>query len=108
MENKVCKVLGINIKNIRKSRGLTQNKLAELINLDVKSLSLIETGHGFASAKTLEKIQNVLNVELGDLFRTNNENKCNEIYSNITNNLELLKNNAQKLQTIDIVIKSLI
>ena len=48
MQNQVCKILGENIRRLRKSRGLNQDKLAELIGLEIKSLSLIETGKGFA------------------------------------------------------------
>ena len=47
MENQVCKVLGDNIKKFRKIKGITQNELAEQVGLEVKSLSLIETGKGF-------------------------------------------------------------
>ena len=40
MKNEICKILGCNIKKIRKQRNLKQDELAELIGLEVKSLSL--------------------------------------------------------------------
>lgn len=62
------KFLGKNIKNFRKSCKLTQENLAELINIETGSLSAIESGRHFPSMPTLEKIANVLNIELKALF----------------------------------------
>ncbi len=108
MQNHICKILGDNIKRLRKARNLKQEELAELIGLEIKSLSLIETGKGFVSAKTLEKLASVLNVQASELFETQNSKDTELIYSSIIKNLDLIKNNYSKLQTVDIVIKSLI
>ncbi len=108
MQNQVCKILGENIKKLRKARGLKQDELAEMIGIEIKSLSLIETGKGFVSAKTLEKLAAVLNTRLSDLFEYQDGQSCDNLYDIILNNLELIKNNPQKLETINIVLKSLI
>lgn len=108
MQNYICKILGENIKRLRKARNLKQDELAELIGLEIKSLSLIETGKGFVSAKTLEKLASVLNVPASELFENQNNNNADLLYSGIIKNLDLIKNNYSKLQTVDIVIKSLI
>lgn len=108
MENQVCKVLGNNIKKIRKRKGMKQEDLAELIGLEVKSLSLIETGKGFASAKTIEKILSVLNVTLTDLFTVEDEKETTIIYQQILDNMHLFKHDLAKLKTVSIVVKSLI
>ncbi len=65
--------MGDNIRRLRKSRGLNQDKLAQLIVLEIKSLSLIETGKVFASAKTIDKLASVLNVSVSELFISENE-----------------------------------
>ena len=108
MKSYVCKVLGDNIKKIRKTKGLKQDELAELLGLEVKSLSLIETGNGFVSAKTLEKLISVLNVSLGDLFGELNEEEASVLYKQVLDKLELIKNNPAKLNTTLMVIKSLV
>ena len=108
MENNVCKILGDNIKKIRNAQKITQNDLAELIGLDVKSLSLIETGKGFASAKTIDKLSSVLKVSVQELFSVEDTTNNKVLYANIISNLDLIKNNAQKLNTVGIVVKSLI
>lgn len=64
MDNK--KLLGKRIKSIRKSQGLTQEKLSEMIDLETSSLSGIESGRFYPSLHVLEKIAKVLEVELID------------------------------------------
>ena len=53
MDNK--KLLGKRIKEIRKQKNLTQEQLAELIQIETGSLSAIESGRHFPSLPTLEK-----------------------------------------------------
>lgn len=108
MQNQICKILGENIKRLRKARNLKQDELAELIGLEIKSLSLIETGKGFVSAKTLDKLASVLNVSASELFEAHNAKDTSVLYSSIVKNLDLIRNSYSKLQTVDIVIKSLI
>ena len=47
---------GTNLKLIRKSKNITQEKLAEMIDIHPRQLSKIETGEHFPSYKTIEKI----------------------------------------------------
>ena len=42
-------LLGGRIKELRKLKGLSQEKLSEKINIDPKHLSRIEVGRGFPS-----------------------------------------------------------
>ena len=108
MTNSVSKILGTNIKKIRLSRNMTQSALAEALNIDVKSLSLVETGKGFVSAKTLDKITTILNVPPSDLFAENSTADTSRIYSEIISNLELIKNSYNKLSTVNLFVKGLI
>lgn len=59
---------GRRIQEIRKSKNLTQEKLAEMINLDTPNLSNIERGKRFVSSDTLERIAKALNIEEEELF----------------------------------------
>ena len=69
MDNK--KLLGKRIKEVRKLKSYTQEQLAEIINMDITTLSGIESGRHFPSLITLEKIAKALNVELPALFDYN-------------------------------------
>ena len=108
MKDKVCQTLGENIKKIRKSKKITQNELAEKIGIEVKSLSLIETGKGFISSKTLEKLSVVLNTPIKNFFEETDTNKAASLYTEIINNLNIIKFDTLKLNTVNIVIKSLL
>lgn len=108
MESKVCKILGDNIKRIRKVRNITQVELAEKLSMEVKSLSLIETGKGFISAKTLDKLLTVLNITPSELFETSDHNECKKMYCEIIADLDFIKEDAKKLNTVNLVLKSLI
>ena len=48
--------LGQRIKSLRKNLNITQETLAELINMDITSLSKIETGRNYPQPETIEKI----------------------------------------------------
>ncbi len=66
MDNK--KKLGLKIKELRKRKGLTQEELAELIQMEQNSISVMESGRNFPTLGTLEKIATVLDVNLPDFF----------------------------------------
>ena len=58
----IKKLLGLKIKEIRKQRGLSQEKLAELVGIGTANISYIETGKFSPSVSTLEKLSEVLDV----------------------------------------------
>jgi len=59
---------GANLKLIRKSKNITQEKLAELIDIHPRQLSKIETGDHFPSYKTIERICESLKEQPKNLF----------------------------------------
>ncbi len=64
----LAKALGINIKKYRKSRSLSQEQLSEMVGIQPRQMSKLETGVHFPSAKTLESICVALDVSPKDLF----------------------------------------
>ena len=60
--------LGARIKELRKSKNITQEELVELIGSDTNNLSRIENGKKFMSAEKLSKIADALNVDIKELF----------------------------------------
>lgn len=65
-------LLGLKIKEVRRQRKLTQEKLSELIGLDNGYISKLEVGQNFPTIGTLEKIATVLDVELAEFFQFTN------------------------------------
>lgn len=66
------KALGENIKRYRKLHKLTQEHLAELVEIDQRQLARIEAGESFATAETIEKISEKLNISINHLFNIQN------------------------------------
>lgn len=62
------KLLGLRIREVRKTRQLSQEKLAEKVGVDPKQISRIEGGKSAPSLDTLEAIAKHLQVEMKDLF----------------------------------------
>lgn len=61
-------LLGKRIKEIRKKRNLTQEKLAELAGIEIPSLSNIENGKNYPNNETLEKLSEALQVRPYELY----------------------------------------
>jgi transcriptional regulator with XRE-family HTH domain len=68
-EQKLMKAFGKRVAEVRKSRGVTQQELAENIGMSVVAIAYIETGKRWARLGTLNKIANSLKVNVADLFK---------------------------------------
>ena len=60
-------LLGKRIQEIRRSKNITQEYLAELIGIETVSLSNIERGKYYPTSENLNKIINILEIEPEDL-----------------------------------------
>ena len=76
-DNKIKKLLGRRIKELRTKQGLTQEILAERIGIGQRNLSKIECGTVFVTSDTLFNILCALNIEAKDLFDFNHNNDIN-------------------------------
>lgn len=104
----IKKLLGSKISQIRKEKGFSQMKFAEMLGISTNALSLIETGNGFLTAETLEKVLENLNVEPDELFSFGGVKSEEDLYQNILKNLEIIKSDRSKLAAINTIIKTLI
>lgn len=64
-------LFGRKIKEIRKEKGYTQSRLAELVNVDDKHISCIESGKNFPSPDLLARLSKAFNMEVKDFFEFN-------------------------------------
>ena len=62
------KLFGKRIKELRKSKKLTQEQLGVIVGVDYKQIGNIETGTYFTTMATLEKIALALEVSIDELF----------------------------------------
>lgn len=59
---------GEKVRKLRKQRSLSQEKLAELIRRDPRTVVAIEAGKRNPTLKTMQKIARALNVPLSELL----------------------------------------
>ena len=78
-------LLGQRIKELRKHLNISQQELAEKINIDQRNLSNIETGRSFPS-KSLLDIANALSVSLPELFEFQHIAQTRELKIDYINN----------------------
>jgi len=94
------KKFGKRVKELRKSRGYTQEKVAELINLEPPNISKMESGTHFPLPENIEKLANALNVEVKDLFDYEHFQLKHTLVSKINDFLD-----AAELKDVEFVYK---
>lgn len=62
------KRMGAKLAYIRKSKKLSQMKLAELVDMNFNYIGQIERGEANVTIKTMKVLADALDVEVGDLF----------------------------------------
>ena len=67
-ETKIKKLLGMQIRVLRKRNNLTQSALGSIIKINQRQIAYIENGHCFPTLKTLNKFAKVFNCEIRDFF----------------------------------------
>ena len=101
--SEIKKQFGKNLKHYRELKNLTQEQLAEKIEMNVRSLSFIECGTNFVTAKTLEKICKILEISPKQLFDFDYPAKqTQDLKNEITG---LINTNIEKLNDIYKILK---
>ena len=103
----IKKELGKKIKQYRVAQGYTQEKLSELVDISQKALSSIEVGENFVTSETLDKLLSALDITAEDLFSTNDVKEPSELLKMINQNLAIIGDDANKLEIIYNLTKSL-
>ncbi|XJZ27514.1 helix-turn-helix domain-containing protein [Bacillota bacterium Lsc_1132] len=75
------KLIGERIRNIRKEKGLSQEKLADIANLHTTYIGQLERGEKNATLESIEKVANALEISLEDLFRSIRPNPDSQEYT---------------------------
>ncbi len=94
---KLKKNIGEKIKFFRKKRGLSQQELAELVDIEMKSLSRIESGHNYPQCENLVAIAQVLNVLPWQLYFSDETESIAKMKENIILSMDNNENNIPKI-----------
>lgn len=102
MEKK--QLLGKRLRELRKRKGINQEKLAEYINVEPATISNIENGKNYPSMINLENILNGLNVSFSEVFDFEHKNSNENLIEQIN---RALKNNPDKIEDFYKIIMAL-
>ena len=64
----IKEIFAANLKENRRKKGLTQEKLAEAANISLRYVAMLELGKSFPSGEMLEKIAKALEIQAFQLF----------------------------------------
>ncbi len=82
MAESMKKLLGKRIKEIRNKRGLTQEQLAERVEINTPNISYIENGKFYPSYETFVGLVHALDIEPKELFAFDSMTKTSEDLKN--------------------------
>ena len=102
MDTKI--LLGRRIKELIKRNGISQEKMAELIEIEPASLSNIVTGKNYPLLTTLDKIIKVLNIKYSDVFNFEQHADEEILKDNI---IKILNENPDKIRDFYKIAKAL-
>ncbi len=98
--------IGSTIRKVRKSKKLTQEQLAERVDISSYHLRNIESANARIGLTTLVKIANELDISTDEILESSLANKKKAVQSEY---YELIENcNEQQLRIISNVIKTLV
>ena len=91
------KKFGARLKELREKSGLNQEQLAELINMESRHLSRIETGKSFTTLDNIVKISKVLKTEVKSLFSYEHKKDRNAIIKEIDDIMDKVEDDKPEL-----------
>lgn len=100
--------IGERIKRVRKQRGLTQEQLAEVMEISSRNLSNIELGNSFPKPETLEKFLSALNITTQTLFSNDSIKSDDELLSEINFLINSIHHDHKTLELIYKILNDLI
>lgn len=99
------KRFGLRIKELRKTLMMTQEQLAEKLDMDTPNVCRMENGTHFPQTKNLAKLAEILGVEVKDLFDYGHMDNREDLLAKID---EFLQNASLKdIEFIYKTVKSL-
>jgi len=96
-EAEIRAILGSNIKRFRMLNRLSQEELAEQVDISTTFLGGIEIGKKWISPNTLAKLSDALKIESYELFKpqaagtTDMQRRTDEIFQTIRNSIDKIQ-----------------
>jgi transcriptional regulator with XRE-family HTH domain len=89
---KLREILAYNLKNKRRNRGFSQEKLAEMVNVSIHHIATIETARNYPTLDLVERMAKALNIEIYELFINPSSipEEMERLYQIVAKNIEQL------------------
>lgn len=84
----IKKLLGLKIKEYRKSCNMTQEQLAERVGIGTPNISYIENGKFSPSVETLEKLADIFGIKPYELYMFEHLKPASELKAELINAIE--------------------
>lgn len=93
--------IGERIRNLRKNNGMSQRKLADLMELNHSAICKMENGKSYPSRKNAEKLAHIFAVDLSTFYESDNRDikkvTVGQKIDKRLEGLELTEEQAEKL-----------
>jgi transcriptional regulator with XRE-family HTH domain len=102
----IKEILAANLRENRRKKGLTQEKLAELADMSLHYLATLELGNNFPSGEMIEKLAKALDIQAFQLFYPSStpEGALLHLEQSIVANIDKIVSNAVE-QTVKQTVK---
>ena len=97
-------LLGKRLRELRKRKGMNQEKLAEMINVEPATISNIENGKNYPSMANLENILDVLNSSFTEAFDFEHKNSQADLLEQIN---RVLQENPSRIEDFYKIVMAL-
>lgn len=97
-------LLGKRIKELRLKKGLSQEQLAEMLDIAVRNVSKIECGTNFIRADKISKLSHALEVSPHELFNFEHLKAKDNLLDEIIN---ILNENPEKITDVYKVVRAI-
>lgn len=105
----IRKPLGKRIAQLRRQKGLTQEKLSEMLDIAKNSLSNIESGRSFMSFNKVQKLIDIFEIEPFELFVfEKDKNEAKVLNKGLRRAVNLIKHDKNKVMLAYEYINNLI
>ena len=91
------KLFGKRVKELRKQKNITQEQLSEMLGVFQKQIGNIETGTTFTTMNNIEKLAQIFEVEIQDLFAFNQHKNKTELVEEINRFVSMASDEQIKL-----------
>lgn len=88
--------IGVKIKSLRLKQGITQEKLAEKLNISSQAISKWENNNATPDISLLPELSIIFGVSIDELFSLTDENHLDRIEKSLENEYMLTKENFEK------------